>query len=154
MPKIQLRPIRGGLEKFMFNPDFLLTISTTTPEIENANLFPFPFGLHLMFCAMALIFFAWRFSEQKKPFQIIFAIAIPLSLTIWLSKSKPWFYIIGLVELLLILAALVTCFIFRDKTPEEDDAETPDDEDGDAADGDSSPENEENSESEDGAENK
>lgn len=112
----------------MFNPDFLLTLSATTPEIENANLFPFPFGLHLVFCAVALIFFGWRFYVQKKPFQVIFSIAIPLSLLIWLNDSKAWFYIIGLVELILILGALVSCFIFKDKVPEKTATDNPDSE--------------------------
>lgn len=139
----------------MFNPDFLLTISATTTEIENSNLFPFPFGLHLVFCAIALIFFGWRFSKQKKPFQIIFAIAIPLSLAIWLNESKTWFYTLGLVEVFLILAALVSCFIFKDKAPEENSAEAPDEENGGEADDDqaeadsSSEEDEEESDSED-----
>lgn len=135
----------------MLNPDFLLTI--TTSEIENANLFPFPFGLHLVFCAIALIFFGWRFSEQKKPFQLLFAIAVPLSLAIWLNDSKTWFYIIGLIELLLILAAFVSCFIFKDKAPEENSAEDPDEETGDAADESSDAETEDTENAVDGGEN-
>lgn len=108
---------------FMLNPDLLLTISNA--EIENPNLFPFPFGLHLVFCAIALIFFGWRFSEQKKPFQVIFAIAIPLSLAIWLNDSRTWFYTLGIIEVVLILAALVSCFIFRDKTDKKSSAAAP-----------------------------
>ncbi len=140
----------------MFNPDFLLTLSATTSEIENANLFPFPFGLHLAFCAIALIFFGWRFSVQKKPFQVIFAIAIPLSLAIWLNDSKTWFYIIGLVELILILAALVSCFIFKGKVPEEGGTENSDGEADNAADADPDAENgnENDEESPDSEENK
>lgn len=105
---------------FMLNPDLLLTISNA--EIENPNLFPFPFGLHLVFCAIALIFFGWRFSEEKKPFQVIFAIAIPLSLAIWLNDSRTWFYTLGIIEVVLILAALVSCFIFRDKADKKSSA--------------------------------
>lgn len=141
----------GGLEKYMFNPDFLSTISAS--EIENANLFPFPFSLHLIFCAVALIFFGWRFSEQKKPFQIIFAIAIPLSLTIWLSDSRNWFYIVGLVELLMILGALVSCFIFKGKKPEENTGEKPSDEENAGSDTDASAESGQTPESGDSAEN-
>lgn len=135
----------------MLTPDFLLTIST--PEIENANLFPFPFGLHLIFCTIALIFFGWRFSVQKKPFQLIFAIAVPLSLAIWLNDSKNWFYIIGLTELILILAAFVSCFIFKGKDTEENIAENTDEESDDAADDNSDPEAEDAESSEESGEN-
>ncbi|MCM1528499.1 MAG: hypothetical protein NC093_00720 [Alistipes sp.] len=97
----------------MFNTDLLL--AAQTQEIANPNLFPFSFKLHLVFCAIALIFFGWRFSAQKKPFQLIFAIAIPLSLAIWLNDNKTWFYTLGIIEVILILAAIVSCFIFKGK---------------------------------------
>ena len=102
----------------MFDLNILLrTISVT--EVESPNLFPFPFNLHVGFAIISLIFFAFRFFTSKKPFQLILAIAIPLSLTIWLSESKTWFYTVGVIELLMLIAAFVTSIIFRDKSADE-----------------------------------
>ena len=87
-------------------------------EIENPNLFPFPFAMHITFAVIGLLFFLFRFINDKKPYQLIFAFAIPFSLTIWLSESRAWFYTLGAVEAVLVLCALVTTFIFKDK-PED-----------------------------------
>ena len=89
----------------MFNTDLLVTLSQA--EVENTNLFPFPFGMHITF--------VYRFFTDKKPYQIIFAVAVPLSLTLWASESRKWFYIIGAVELVLLLAAFISTFFFKSK---------------------------------------
>lgn len=101
----------------MFDMDMLLTMAES--EVENTNLFPFPPSMHLIFAAVALIFFVYRFVSDKKPYQLIMAVAIPFSLTIWLSESRTWFYIVGAIELAAIIAALITTFIFKDKPWEE-----------------------------------
>lgn len=91
-------------------------------EVEKPNLFPFPFNMHLIFSALALVFFIYRFITQKKPFQLILAIAIPLSMTIWISENRTWFYTLGLIELILLVIAFVTSLIFKDKTPAEENS--------------------------------
>lgn len=89
-----------------------------TSDASQPSLFPFPLELHLTFVCIGAIFFAYRFFVQKRPYQIIMAIAIAASLAIWISdKSKSLFYGIGIVEAVLILAALVSSFIF--KAPKE-----------------------------------
>ena len=75
--------------------------------------------MHLIFATVALIFFVYRFASDKKPYQLIMAVAIPFSLTIWLSENRTWFYIVGAVELILVIAALISTFIFKDKPQEE-----------------------------------
>ncbi len=91
-------------------------------EVERPNLFPFPFNMHLIFSALALVFFIYRFITQKKPFQLILAIAIPLSMTIWISENRTWFYTLGLIELILLVIAFVTSLIFKDKTPAKENS--------------------------------
>ncbi|MBR6069634.1 MAG: hypothetical protein IKP78_03445 [Ruminococcus sp.] len=102
--------------------DFNMLTTLSEAEIENPNLFPFPFGMHITFAIVGLLFFLFRFVTDKKPYQLIFAFAIPFSLTIWLSESRAWFYALGAIEGMLILCALITTFIFKDK-PEEKPAE-------------------------------
>ncbi|MDO4863436.1 MAG: hypothetical protein Q4A05_04620 [Ruminococcus sp.] len=104
----------------MIDINMLTTLSEA--EIENPNLFPFPFGMHIGFAIVGLLFFLYRFVTDKKPYQLIFAFAIPFSLTIWLSESRAWFYTLGAVEAVLIICAFITTFFFKDK-PEEKPAE-------------------------------
>lgn len=100
----------------MIDINMLTTLSEA--EIENPNLFPFPFSMHIGFAIIGLLFFLYRFVTDKKPYQLIFAFAIPFSLTIWLSDSRAWFYTLGAVEAVLVICAFITTFIFKDK-PEE-----------------------------------
>lgn len=102
--------------------DSLITLAQTA-ESTKASLFPFPIKFHIVFACIALIFFAYRFATDKKPYQLIFAIAIPFSLMIWLSDVKGYFYLIGAIELIMIIAALVTSIVCKPKEKAESAAE-------------------------------
>lgn len=104
----------------MFNIEMLSLLAAQ--EVEKPNLFPFPFNMHIIFSAIALVFFIYRFITQKKPFQLILAIAIPLSLTVWISESRSWFYALGLIELILLVIAFVSSLIFKKKTSAKDNS--------------------------------
>ena len=93
---------------------------TQQAGIENPTLFPFPFNMHLIFACLAAIFFVYRFIVQRLPYQLIMAIAVLASLLIWVSESRTLFYAVGIIEAVLILAALVTSFIFHPKKIDED----------------------------------
>lgn len=97
---------------------------TQQAGVENPSLFPFPFKMHLIFACIGAIFFAYRFFTQKRPYQLIMAIAIPASLIIWLSESRTLFYGLGIAEAVLILAAFVTSIIFKAPAESEDDEES------------------------------
>lgn len=107
--------------------DMLITMSQAS-EIEQPGLFPFPFDLHVIFVCVATLFLAFQFYKERKPYQLIMCVAIPVSLAIWLSEDRTLFYGIGIIEAVLLLAAFVTSIIFRKKdTPEDEaaEAETP-----------------------------
>lgn len=103
--------------------NYLVTLSQTA-DAERPSLFPFPFSLHLIFTIICVVFFAFRFTTQKKPFQLIMCIAVVVSMGLWLSDSRAVYYCVGAMEAVLVLGAFVTSLIFRDK-PE--DAEKKDD---------------------------
>ncbi len=105
-----MQPIMIGVN--MNLPNMLVTLAQTNDSAQ-ASLFPFPFKFHLIFACIAFVFFAYRFSVNKRPYQLIFAIAIPLSLMIWLSDVKGYFYLIGAIELLLIIAAVITSIVCK-----------------------------------------
>lgn len=101
----------------MLNLSALSAIILT--DVENPNLFPFPFKIHIGFVIIAFIFFALRFIFEKKLYQLIFAVAVPLSLLLWISESKTWFYTVGVVELVLMIAALVSSMFKKKKDTAE-----------------------------------
>lgn len=104
----------------MFDSDMFLKLAAG--EVETPSLFPYPMSFHIVFVVIAVLFFGYRFFTEKKPFQLIFAIAVPISLIIHIfPDNRTWFYFVGAAEVVLILAALVSCFIFREKKPDKAD---------------------------------
>lgn len=85
-------------------------------DAETPTLFPYPLPFHIIFAFLAAVFFIYRFASERKPYQLIFALAVPFSLTLWISESRTWFYIVGIVELVLVLAAMISVFVFKKKS--------------------------------------
>ena len=92
---------------------------TEQADAEKPSLFPFPYSMHLIFVLISVAFFSYRFIVQKRPYQMIMAAAILASMGVWLSDNRKVYYGVGLVDVILILAALVTAIIF--KNPEDSD---------------------------------
>lgn len=99
----------------------LLTMAALSNEVEQPGLFPFPFKIHLIFCIISLLFFFYQFIKDKKYYQLIMGIAIPLSLIIHISENKTFFYAVGAVELALLIAAFIAS-IFDNKREKEKQA--------------------------------
>jgi len=97
----------------------MFTCLAQISDAENPTIFPFPLSMHLALAVISIIFFSYRFAVQKKPFQLIFAIAVPLSLLLWVSNNKTLFYTVGIIELILIVTALFTSIFVKPKTAEE-----------------------------------
>lgn len=112
-------------------------------EIENTNLFPFPLWLHLSIGIFGFFFMGARFIKQKKPFQLVYAVAIPFSMTIWLSDSRSWFYTLGAIELVLIVLAMILGVCFS-KTAAEPEKKSPEKSEEKAPEQEAAPETEEN----------
>jgi hypothetical protein len=88
----------------------------------DSNIFPLPFSMHLVFALIAFAVFMFQFWRLKRPYQIIMALAVPATLLLYISDSKAWFYTIGVIEAVLIVAAIVSAFICRKgrKNPEKE----------------------------------
>ncbi len=97
---------------------------TQQADAEKPSLFPFPFSMHLVFILISIAFFSYRFIMQKRPYQIIMAAAILASMGVWLSDNRKVYYGVGLIDVILILAALVTAIVF--KAPEEEESDSDD----------------------------
>lgn len=90
----------------------------STTEVIQPNLFPFPFQHHLIFCCIAMVFFVYLYVKYRKPHQLVMAIAIPLTLALWISESRMLFYAIGIIEVLMLITAFVLSIIHKKKHPE------------------------------------
>lgn len=92
-------------------------------ESETPNLFPFPFPFHLVFAVFSFIFFIVSFFRYRKPYQLLFAVGIPLSLLLWLAEeNRNLYYGVGILELIILLLALITSIICKPKKKEEPSA--------------------------------
>lgn len=101
-----------------FSNVFLTLLQQTSAE--KPSLFPFPFSMHLTLVCLGVAFFAYRFAVQKRPNQLLMAIAMLVSMAIWLSESRVLYYAVGAIELVLLIACFVTSLIFN---PAEDASE-------------------------------
>ncbi len=74
----------------------------------NANVFPISMNKHIIFCAVAAVFFVLQFIRTKRVYQLILAVAFGGSLLIYLNtESSLLFYGVGIGEAVLLIAALV-----------------------------------------------
>lgn len=76
----------------------------------DASTFPITFPVHLGFCIIAFLFFAWMFYRSRKPVQLLLMIAMPASLLIYLG-GKSLFHFVGWMEAVLLIGALVFAII-------------------------------------------
>jgi hypothetical protein len=133
--------------------DTIFTL-TQQADAEKPSLFPFPFTLHLIFVCISVLFFAYRYIAQKRPYQAIMSVAVLTSMAIWLSDSRKLYYGIGIIELSLIVVALITAIIFKAPpvTDDEEASDEDDDDDSDEDDDDSDEDNDSDDDDNDGDE--
>ena len=96
----------------------MLSAIAKISDVEDPSIFPFPSWMLIGIVILSVFFFSYRFAVQKRPFQLIFAIAAPISLLLLFSRNKTIFYAVGLIEFILILAAFISTFICRPKKAE------------------------------------
>ncbi|MBR5373000.1 MAG: hypothetical protein IK130_12400 [Oscillospiraceae bacterium] len=77
----------------------------------NTNTFTLSFNQHLVFALIAGIFFLLQFIRTRRYYQLIMAGAIFASLLIYLSDSRALFYGVGVLELILLIAALIVSIV-------------------------------------------
>ena len=86
------------------------------------TLFPITMDKHIIFCAVAAVFFLLQFIRTKRIYQLILAIAIPLSLLIYIApENEMLFYGVGIGEAVLLVLAFILNLVqnARDKKAEK-----------------------------------
>ncbi|MGN1480815.1 hypothetical protein [Porcipelethomonas sp.] len=74
----------------------------------NNNIFPLPFSLHLIFVILAFALFIVQYVRVRRLYQIIIAVAVSASMLIYAGSSKAWITVVGIIEAVLLAAALVS----------------------------------------------
>lgn len=77
----------------------------------SGNIFPLPFSTHLVFVAVAFVFFLIQFIRVRYKYQLVMAVAVAVTMLIYVKDSKMWFYSVGLIEFGLLLIALVAAIV-------------------------------------------
>ena len=72
------------------------------------TLFPITMEKHIVFCAIAAVFFLLQFIRTKRIYQLILAIAVPVSLLIYIApENETLFYGVGIAEAVLLVLAFI-----------------------------------------------
>lgn len=79
------------------------------------NIFPLPFYIHLAFICIAFIIFIFQYSRKKRNYQLIMAIAFPITFLLYLNTGKIWHYSICIIELTLLIGAIVSVILDKKK---------------------------------------
>ena len=88
----------------------------------NKTLFPITMEKHMIFCAVATVFFLLQFIRTKRIYQLILAIAVPLSLVVYAApENTTVFYGVGIAEAVLLALAFILNIVqnARDKKAEK-----------------------------------
>ncbi len=88
------------------------------------NIFPLPFGIHLVFVCIAIVLFIVRFAREKRLYQALMGVAVALTLLLYMNTSKVWYNILGVIELVLIVSAFVSTIKDKKKIKTEKTEET------------------------------
>ncbi len=52
-----------------------------------------------------------QFIRMRRMYQLVFAVAVPATLLLYINESRTWFYGIGVFELVMLILAIVTVCI-------------------------------------------
>lgn len=92
----------------------------------DATTFPISLTYHIVFCAVACIFFVIQYVRTKKSYQLLLAIGIPASLFIYIKPdNSSLFYTVGVFETIILIGALIFAIIERNRRKQEIEDTTP-----------------------------
>ncbi len=73
----------------------------------SSNVFPLPFTTHIIFAAVAFLFFIVQFIRTKYKYEPVMAMAVASTMLIYIKDSRMWICSVGILELGLLLISLV-----------------------------------------------
>lgn len=78
----------------------------------DTTVFPISMQQHIVFAGIAFVFFLLQFFRTRRWYQPVMAVAVAVSLLIYVNvQSNPLFYTVGILEGVLLIAALVLSIV-------------------------------------------
>ena len=70
--------------------------------MEHSIIFPLPFGIHIGFVIISVIMLILCYKKRKYSYELYMLVGIVSTLFVYVCKEKPYFYILGLEEIILL----------------------------------------------------
>ncbi len=77
----------------------------------SVNVFSMTLSQHLIFCGFAVVFFLIQFFRTKRVYELILAVAVLCSLLVYVTGGTVMFYAVGILEGILLIAALTASIV-------------------------------------------
>lgn len=77
--------------------------------------------VHIILAVLGTAWFLYSFIKERKIYQLLFVIWIPLTLLTYVSTNRIFLTVLGIVQLLFFI--LVIYFLFRNPNREKDDCQ-------------------------------
>jgi len=71
--------------------------------MEHSIIFPLPFGLHVGFVIFSVIMLILCYKKKKYAYELYLLIGVASTMLVYVTEEKPFFYILGLEEIILFV---------------------------------------------------
>ena len=75
--------------------------------MEHSIIFPLPLSVHIGFVIISVILLILCYIKRKYTYELYMLVGIVSTLFIYICKEEPYFYILGLEEIILLILTIV-----------------------------------------------
>ncbi len=75
--------------------------------MEHSIRFPLPFNIHLGFVIISVILLILCYKKRKYTYELYMLIGVASTMLVYITDSKPIFYILGLEEFILLALTII-----------------------------------------------
>ena len=75
--------------------------------MEHSIIFPLPLSIHIGFVIISVILLMLCYKKRKYTYELYMLVGIISTLFIYVCKEKPYFYILGLEEMILLVLTII-----------------------------------------------
>lgn len=90
--------------------------------MEHSIRFPLPFNIHVGFVIFSVIMLILCYKKKKNAYELYMLIGVASTMLIYVSEAKPFFYILGLEEIILFIMTVVDMVKVSKKAQAEEKA--------------------------------
>ena len=90
--------------------------------MEHSIRFPLPFNIHVGFVIFSVIMLILCYKKKKHAYELYMLIGVASTMLIYVSEAKPFFYILGLEEIILFIMTVVDMVKVSKKAQAEEKA--------------------------------